>query len=246
VTRLERIALSVADAIIAANDAILRYLRRNSPVRAAAIYSCPVITEVPKIQSVDAKKKLGLSGFFVVLFSGWVRQDYDFDMMWDTARYLVRNNVLDVKFVFIGPTETMKPLIKAAADERLQDLFDFRGWVSNEELLTYYVASDLCFAVTRDLGPNTRVLTPVKLFESMACRVPVAVRDETLASKIVRRWHCGVVINARQSTFSMELRRLKDNPEELHALRVAGSNAFRVEYNWDRMEEKLLQLYAKL
>lgn len=246
VGQLEFAALRFVDAIIAANEAIQLHLCGVREGRVAVVYSCPAIEEIPEVHSPEAKRKLGLCDVFVVLFSGRARQDYDLDMILNTARDMKEKHVSGFRFVFIGPPDTIAYLFDTVINERLQDLFDFRGWVADEDLFLYYIASDLCFAVTRDLGPNTRVLTPIKLFESMACGVPVAVRDGTLASKIVQHWHCGIVVNAKQATFSAELRGLKDNPEELRRLGAAGRNAFRTRYSGNLMEEKLLQLYTEL
>jgi glycosyltransferase involved in cell wall biosynthesis len=155
------------------------------------------------------------------------------------------------KFVFIGLTGPMRPLAKAVIDEGLQDLFDFRGYVSNEDWLVHYMASDLCFAVTRDVGQKepyyswyTKILTPNKIFESMACGVPVVVKEGTLAAEMVRSLHCGIVLDVGHTSFSSELMRLSQNPEISNALGAAGREAFRLGYNWDEMQSRLLQLYA--
>jgi glycosyltransferase involved in cell wall biosynthesis len=227
------------------NEAVHHHLKRRNPVRAKIIYSCPAITEIPKIQPIEAKTKLGLDGRFVVLFSGWVRQDYDFDIILEAARELERSHLTDIIFVFIGPSEAMRPLIKAVTDAGVRGFFDFRGWVPDGELLTYYLASDLCYAVTRDLGPSTKVLTPIKMFESMACGVPVIVRDGTLAAEILRCWRCGIVLDPG-SSFAHELIRLKQNKDELRALGAAGLNAFHHLYNWNLMEARLVELYTEL
>lgn len=246
VGRLEFAALSQVDGIVAANEAIRSHICRRSKAPAIVIYCCPAILEIPQIEPLDAKKRLGLFAAFVVLFSGRARQDYDLDLILGAARDFRRNGISDFRFVFTGPEETMAPLRNAAVDGGVRDLLDFRGWVADEELLLYYLASDLCFAVTRDLGPNTRVLTPIKLFESMACGVPVAVRSGTLAAEIVQKWGCGVIIQNARTPFSAELMHLKDDQQLLHALGRAGKKAFLTAYNWDQMQAKLLRLYCGL
>jgi glycosyltransferase involved in cell wall biosynthesis len=245
VGRLEVMALRWVDAIIVANEAILSYLRSKSDAPAEVIYSCPAPGEVPRVRQQEARKRLGLCGF-ITLFSGRVRQDYDFDMLLDAARKLRRDGLSDFKFVFTGPAEAMAQLAKTAVDEDLRSLFDFRGWVSSEDLLLYYVASDLCYAVTANIGPNSKVLTPIKLFESMACGVPVVVRDGTLAAEIARNWGCGIIVQNSLTRFSAELMRLKNNRQLLLALGNAGRKAFLAEYNWDRMQARLLHLYTGL
>jgi len=246
VSQLEFVALRFVDAIIAANEAIQSYLCRLGGAPATVVYSCPAIEDIPEVQSLEAKRKLGLCNFFVILFSGRVRQDYDLDMILSTARDLRQNRLSDFRFVFIGPPDTVAYLFEAVRNEGLQDLFDFRGWVPNEDLLLYYIASDLCFAVTRDLGPNTRVLTPIKLFESMACGVPVVVRGGTLAAEIVKSWNCGIVLDIPRTSFSTELMTLHHNPKMLGSYGEAGRKAFRQEYNWDLMQARLVRLYSEL
>jgi len=244
VTRIELVAMRLVDGIVTANSAILAYLRGASQVPAAIIYNCLARDEIPNVSRSEAKRKLGLENYFVIYFPGKARQDYDLDMIIQTARFLRENNGLSFKFVFTGPQETMLPLVKTIEAEHLERLFDFRGWVTEQELLLHYLASDLCFAVTRNIGLNTRILTPIRLFESMACRVPVVVRDGTLAADIVRQWGCGLVIDGRRTAFSEELMHLSESQKE--SLGEAGHRAFLLEYNWDRMQARLLELYAIL
>lgn len=246
VGRLELALLSGVDAVVTANEPICNYISHETTVPVVVVYCCPAILEIPQIQQLDAKRKLGFLADFVVLFSGRARQDYDLAMILDAARDFKRNSLSDFRFVFIGPAEGMAPLANTACAEGLQSLFDFRGWVPSEDLFSYYIASDLCFAVTRNIGPNTKVLTPIKLFESMACGVPVVVREGTLAAEITRNWSCGIVVKNPQTRFSTELMRLKDNPQLLRALGNAGRKAFLAEYNWDRMQVRLLHLYTTL
>jgi hypothetical protein len=72
------------------------------------------------------------------------------------------------------------------------------------------------------------------------------VRDNTLAAEIVRRWKCGIVVGEVGTLFSAELVRLRQDPAKLQALGNAGKNAFRLAYNWDLMEKRLLGLYEEL
>jgi len=246
VDRLENAALANADAIVSVNEAVHTHLTDKHSVRSILVYNCPARAEIPDLQPIDAKKRLALQGFFVVLFAGWVRQDYDFALILKAARELKKRGVYDVRFVFIGPKETMESLTAAVAEENLEMFFDFRGWVPNHELMLYYLASDLCYAVTSKLGPSTQVLTPIKMFESMACGVPVIVREGTLAAQIVHAWRCGIILAPERNDLFTQLIELKENRGELSALGSGGRRAFRLVFNWDSMAERLLQLYSEL
>jgi glycosyltransferase involved in cell wall biosynthesis len=246
VERLENAALSSADAIISVNEAVHTHLTHDRTVRSILVYNCPAKAEIPDLPPIDAKKKLALQGFFVVLFAGWVRQDYDFASILKAAGELKSRGVDDVRFVFIGPAETMKSLTTTAVKENVETFFYFRGWVPNDELMLYYLASDLCYAVTSKLGPSTQILTPIKMFESMACGVPVIVRAGTLAAEIVNEWRCGIILAPERNDLASQLIKLKESSRELSALGSGGRRAFLSSFNWDSMEERLLQLYSDL
>jgi len=243
VERVEFAALRRVDAIITANEAILEHLCRESSAPAAVIHSSFSIGEIPKLAPQGAKEKLGLSGLFVTIFTGKVRQDYHIGMILNAAHHMKRNGQSRFKFLFVGPPDSAKSLVDLVRKDALEDFFIFRGHVPDDDLPCYYMASDLCFAVTSSIGPNSDMLTPIKMFESMGCGVPVIVREGTLAAKIVRRWHCGVVVPSSEAAFVRQLVRLGEDPGLVRALGAAGRKAFLDEYNWDRMQARLLQLY---
>lgn len=246
VGRIEFVLVRGVDAIVTANEAILDHLRCATAVPGAVIYCCPALKEVPEVEPQVAKKRLGLEGRFVVLFAGEARQDYDFGLMLRAAIQLGKCNRSEFRFLFIGRSEEVRSVVDATAPNEARGLFEFRGWVEDKDVLLYYLASDLCYAVVHDLGPNTNILTPIKLFESMACAVPVIVRVGTLAAELVKRWHCGIVAEIPKFSLSDELMRLNENREALRVLGGAGRKAFLAEYNWDLMEARLLGLYSRV
>ncbi len=246
VNALEVTAVSEADAIISVNEAVNHNLTYRHSIPALILYNCPAKSEIPPFNSHDAKMSLGLNDTFVVLFSGWVRQDYDFESILKAAHYFRKAGLDDVRFVFVGPPEAMDLLKRSVAAENLQSFFDFRGWVPDHELMKFYLASEICYAVSRKLGPSSEALTPIKMFESMACGLPVAVREETLAARIVQFWRCGIVVGPQHGDFLTQLVRLMKDPQELRGLGAAGKEAFTSSFNWDRMAEKMLQLYSEL
>jgi glycosyltransferase involved in cell wall biosynthesis len=246
VSRVERELLRVVDGVIAANAAIAAYAVRTTLKPAATVYNCPKKAEIPDISVDQAKEKMGLSNQFVVLFAGKVRQDYDLDLLVRVASKLMRyEDSRSYKFVFTGPSDTTKLLQETVSKKGLTDLFYFKHWIPYPDLLALYRASDVCFAVTRDLGPNTQILTPIKLFESMACGLPIMVRDKTLAASLVGETKCGVVITDEED-FERKLGDLRNDKELRLELGEAGKRAFLESFNWDEMERRLLGLYDSL
>jgi glycosyltransferase involved in cell wall biosynthesis len=245
VGRLELTAIADVDSMLAASEAIFRHLRRSTSVPAAVFYTCPAIDEIPKIPRAVAKVKLGLSGSFVVLFAGKVRQDFAIDMMFNAAHNLKRKGCSEFKFVFVGFADTMSWVASRAVKEGVDSLFVFKGFLPYQELLLHYLGSDLCFAVTRDLGLNTRTMISIKLFESMACGLPVLAREGTAVAGIVQKYGCGIVVK-EGSDFAEELIRLSRSESMLQVLGQSGRGAFVTEYNLGRMQTRLLRVYAEM
>lgn len=146
-------------------------------------------------------------------------------------------------FSLAFPTQGL--VARRAVKEGLESLFVFKGWVPYQELLLYYHASDLCFAVTRDLGLNTQSLIPIRLLESMACGLPIVARDGTAIAEIIQKCDCGIVVK-EGSDFAQELMHLIEKKSMLQALGESGRAAFAAEYNLDRMQTRLLKVYAEM
>ena len=247
VTIIERFSLRFVNRAIGANDAISKYLGGFATSESVSIYTCPDLKEVPPVSQAEARKRFGYGSEFIILFSGRVRQDYDFDLVTEAAHRLLQQGLTSkYKFVFTGPEETTATITTKVELEHLQCIFDFRGWIPYNDLLLLYKASSVCFAVAHNIGPNSRILTPIKLFESLSCGLPVLVRKGTLAEKIVSRYGCGVVVDGNQESFFDALVSLADSQKMLQSLGEAGRSAFIKVFNWKVMEHRLLKVYESL
>ncbi|MCL5069174.1 MAG: glycosyltransferase family 4 protein [Thaumarchaeota archaeon] len=247
VTILERFSVQLADRIIGANSAISSYLGKLVRVSSVAIYSCPDLREVPSTSQSEARMRFGYGDEFIVLFSGRVRQDYDMDLVIDAANKIGQNGLSSkYKFVFTGPDETSATIARTVESNDLREMFEFRGWIPYDELLLLYRASSICFAVARVIGPNSKILTPIKLFESLSCGLPVLVRSGTLAANIVIERKCGIVVDGDHEDFFKTLLSLAASPDLLRVCGEAGRIAFTQEFNWKVMEQRLFGLYDSL
>ncbi len=235
--------LSRIDGAIGANEAIASYLSRFVSGPTITINACPELKEPPSISRAESKSVLKLSDHFVILFTGGIRQDYDIPLLFQAAKELKARNLDSFRFVFVGPIDTMTGLMNDVRKESLSNYFEFKGWVPDEQLLLHFLASDLCFAVASDRGENTKILTPVRVFDSFSCGVPVLVRKGTLIASIVIKGGCGVAVDDK-TKLSDELIRLRMEPGSLQIMQEAGLKLFREKYNWGVMENRLMDLYA--
>jgi hypothetical protein len=87
-----------------------------------------------------------------------------------------------------------------------------------------------------------------KLFEYMAAGLPVIASDLHFTREVIRRHQCGLLVSSPTSASALAaaIKWILDHPAEAEQMGRAGRRAVEQHYSWDRMQERLVQLYADL
>jgi glycosyltransferase involved in cell wall biosynthesis len=112
-----------------------------------------------------------------------------------------------------------------------------------------YVAPALCGLVTISdpLGRSRTGLLPLKLFETLACGVPVIVTDFPGQADIVREQACGLVVPVDDpAALARAVAELAANAERAKAMGARGAAIARTEYSWDRRAGDVDALLSRL
>lgn len=95
--------------------------------------------------------------------------------------------------------------------------------------------------------PRYQVAYPIKMFEYMACGVPVIAADFPLWRRIVGEAGCGLLVDPRDPrAIARAIEYLLAHPEEAERMGRNGRVAAERQYNWRTEEQKLLELYRAL
>jgi len=87
-------------------------------------------------------------------------------------------------------------------------------------------------------GRSDSGLYPLKVFETLACGVPVIVTDFPGQADLIREFKCGIVINHDNSQeLITAILRIYDDPEEAKKMGIRGRAAVDKEYSWDNAAE---------
>jgi len=85
------------------------------------------------------------------------------------------------------------------------------------------------------MGRSETGLFPLKLFESLACGVPVAVTDFPGQSDLVKKYKCGLVIpHDDPEALADAVAYFFRNPKESKLMGRRGSKAVNLEHSWDK------------
>jgi glycosyltransferase involved in cell wall biosynthesis len=120
------------------------------------------------------------------------------------------------------------------------------GWLSRSEISKLLGRSRIGLVL---LHPTTTFIDslPIKMFEYMCAGLPVIASNFPLWRKIVGAAGCGLLVDPENpEAIAQAIQWLLEHPQEAEEMGQRGAEAVRTTYNWDREEEKLLDLYRRL
>jgi len=138
----------------------------------------------------------------------------------------------DVHLVFIGEGPEKQQIINAAAKN---PGIHYLGKKNYTDIPSYIVGA-VCglVAMSNPSGRSSTGLYPLKLFETLACGVPVIVTDFPGQADLVRDGHCGIVIqDGDHEALAKAVSFFATNDDEQKHMGDNGANLIREHHSWD-------------
>jgi len=139
------------------------------------------------------KKKWGLEGKFVVLYSGNIGYLHEFDTIIDVAEYLAKEGLKEIVFVFIGEGIKKSYIEEKVKEKGLDNILFFP--YQQREILTYSLGLADVSLVTLEKGFEGMVV-PSKIYGILASGKPMigVVGRESEITEIIKKGECGRVV----------------------------------------------------
>ncbi len=155
----------------------------------------------------------------------------------------------NIPFLLLGPfvNEHLEAEIKQKVIHYgLQHLIEFEGRVPHRRIISGLMNASIGLIPFRAVS-NHLMINPTKLFEYMACALPVVASDLPPIRHYVTEAECGLLATPEEpQAFAKAIEYLLDHPEEARRMGQNGRKAAFEKYNWESEEQKLLTLYRKL
>ncbi len=176
----------------------------------------------------EARRRLGLPGGFLALYLGAHGISHALTRILEVAERW--RGIEDAHFVFVGEGSEKQRLINAAAAQGMRNVL-FRPAVPKEAVADYYRAADAAFVPLRDV-PLFRTFIPSKMFEVLACGVPVLGSVAGEAAEILSASGGSVVVPPEDvPAMDAALRRLRAEAGFAHRLGESGARFVRERYD---------------
>jgi glycosyltransferase involved in cell wall biosynthesis len=229
---VELFAASMSDAFttVSSNQLAVFEAANLRRVRIVMNTPLPAYWLEPRVQS---KKQMS----FRIVYAGIIIEDRGLLQLCEATKELD-----DIELIVAGRINSRKMLTKITEFSNV----DYVGQLSHEEALQLQASADL-IPVLYDLKtPINRIAMPNKIFEAMMLGVPI-ITNVTHLVDIVKDFQCGLAVDYNNvETVKQAILYLKDHPEIGLQMGVNGKKAFEQKFNWNIMEERLLNLYDQL
>jgi glycosyltransferase involved in cell wall biosynthesis len=229
---LEKRLIRKVDKIINVGEAQKRYFSSITGKPISVIMNCKPLQSL-EYQPPNNEK-------FTVLYIGGLHQDRAVLMLVQAAKELPGVRCL---IGGIGHPDYVQAVKEECS--RTSNVA-FLGRVPFDEVIPMTRKADVIFCMFNPGNPNSIIGTPNKLFEAMACGRPIICTKGTYSGEVTEQEEVGLAVEYSEQALKEAIIKLRDNPELREKLGRNALKAAITKYNWQKQEEKLLELYRSL
>ncbi|NOQ55757.1 MAG: glycosyltransferase [Nanohaloarchaea archaeon] len=228
---IERTAFKDSDYLMVVSNNMKKYITENFKIDPKKII---VVSNGADIQEKTAKYSDDIKVVYGGIFAFWE----DIDSYLDLAK---ENN--NAKFFLMGGGPMEKHLLKRIEKEDIA--IEFIGYLKKDKSLSKFAEMQI------GIAPSTNNLTryvacPIKVFDYMACGLPVITPDYGEWAKIVKKYDCGIVTKSSNGKeFNCAVKKLK-NKDVWNKKSKNAIETIKKHYNWDALLKPLGKLLNEL
>lgn len=226
-------AILFSDAVILATEAQLPQLNGVKPSRLIVIYNTPMDCASLDVPPRDPAISLRIAYIGILQFER---------SLLEMLEVMRRHPSWHFDLAGFGGDEA--PIVARALE--LPNV-TWHGRVLYDETIALSKSADVLFSICNPVVPNYRHASANKVFEAMMLGKPIIVARGTYMDLMIDKYQCGLgVAYGNIEDLEVALERLEEDVELREKLGRNGRRAYESEFNWGKMEKRLLDLYADL
>ncbi|RKD76302.1 glycosyltransferase involved in cell wall biosynthesis [Sinobaca qinghaiensis] len=176
---------------------------------------------------------------FIISYAGAHGISQNLSVILDVAKEL--KDQKDIQFLFIGEGAEKEKLEEMVIEQNISNV-KFIGSQPKESMSSFYSSSDLCLIPLRNIE-LFKAFIPSKMFEIMACGVPIVASLEGEAADILNESKAAIVVqpdNAEEIKHA--ILKLKNDKYLYKSMEENGPNFVEQNYTRKKLAEKYLEI----
>jgi glycosyltransferase involved in cell wall biosynthesis len=250
VTFMERIVYKLSDQVVVPSILIRDYLCRNYSVRedSVLVVSNGANPEFSRpMDKTECRNQLGLPpDGNTLVFVGSLKKWHGIDRLVSLMPALVEDNP-GLHLLIVGDGEKKDDLERRVAKMGMSQNIILAGRVPFEQVPVYINAGDICLAPYFEEGLNETGISPLKIFEYMACGRPIITNPVGGLDTLFREHEIGVMIHSMNpSDWEKPIKDLLGDPGKMKILGDNGYRAVQTHYSWETICKKIENTLERL
>lgn len=244
---VEDIHFRLSDKIVCVTEGIKRGIVWRYRVPEDKLVSIPNGANTELFRPLDkheCRRKLGLKGdAFYIGFVGSFAPWQGLEVLIEAAKQVKEQGYSQIKYILVGEGEREHILRQKVQGYELEDEIRFTGRVAYEEVVHYTNACDVAVApFTKERNAIIGV-SPLKLFEYLACGRPVIASRVDGVKEVIEEGQCGYLFEAGDADeLAKRIIQSYQEREALQEMGLRGRKLVEGKYTWRATAERIVEV----
>jgi glycosyltransferase involved in cell wall biosynthesis len=173
---LETMTYRFSDVVMATNSSYRDLAINRGGLKPEDVFIVRNGPELKTFKPVASKPSLKYGKLYLVGYVGNMSIQEGIEILLDAAQHIKKQGRTDVHFTCVGGGPGLAQLRKEMKERNLEDIFNFTGRISDEDLLDILSTADVCVNPDKPCEMND-ISTMIKIMEYMALSKPIVQFD---------------------------------------------------------------------
>lgn len=244
---IEQINFRLSNKVVCVTEGIKREIVQRYGVNQDKLIVIPNGANVELLQPMDkreCRRKLGLEeDAFYVGFIGSFAPWHGLEILIDSAKQVKEQGYSKIKYLLVGDGQLKASLEQRVKDYKLEGEIQFSGWVAYEEIPYYINAFDVAVAPFTRERNDIIGLSPLKLYEYLACGCPIIASRVEGVKQVVEESQCGYLFEPGDiKDLARRILQAYTERDKLSAMGLGGRQLVLTKHSWQSTARTLAEV----
>ncbi len=241
---LEKLTYRSSDVVMATNESYRQLAIQRGKRAPKDVFVVRNGPDLSWFKPMTPKSELKYGKPHLVGYVGNMGDQDGLDLLLKSAEYIRKKGRRDIHFTCVGGGPGLPGLRQMVKDMDLQEMVNFTGRVSDEDLLQILSTADVCVNPDKPCEMNS-MSTMIKIMEYMALGKPIVQFDLKEGRFSAQQASLYAATGDGITDFAEKIVWLMDHPEERKRMGEFGRGRVENELAWEFSEKHLLSAYER-